>query len=95
MEEIPPYAPNPAAYVYVEVADHLALRIEAGHLDDPPAGALPPGARLPGERDLAEEYGVAVETARRAVRELRDRGLVRTLPAKGTFVAEQPDGEDG
>src|SRR5690606_36015036 len=53
MEEIPPYAPNPAAYVYAEVADHLAVRIEAGRRGDPSAGALPPGARLPGERDLA------------------------------------------
>lgn len=93
MEEIPPYAPNPAAYVYAEVADHLALRIDAGRLDRPPAGALPPGARLAGERDLAEEYGIAVETARRAVRALRERGLVVTLPAKGTFVAETA-GED-
>ena len=94
MEEIPPYAPSPAAYVYAEVADHLALRIDAGRLDDPPAGALAPGARLAGERDLAEEYGVAVETARRAVRELRDRGLVVTLPAKGTFVTEQAAGDE-
>ncbi|MFG2347088.1 GntR family transcriptional regulator [Streptomyces phaeochromogenes] len=39
------------------------------------------------ERDLAEEYGVAHLTARRATRELRERGLVVTLPAKGTFVA--------
>lgn len=92
MEEIPPYAPNPAAYVYAEVAEHLAVRIRAGRLDEPPAGALPPGSRLPGERDLAEEYGVAVETARRAVRELRDRGLVVTLRAKGTFVADPGDG---
>ena len=94
MEEIPPFAPSPAAYVYAEVADHLAVRIEAGRRGDPPAGALPPGARLPGERDLAEEYGVAVETARRAVRVLRERGLVVTLPAKGTFVAERAGDQD-
>lgn len=94
MEEIPPFAPNPAAYVYAEVADHLAVRIEAGRRGDPSAGALPPGARLPGERDLAEEYGVAVETARRAVRVLRERGLVVTLPAKGTFVKPAGDQDD-
>ncbi len=44
------------------------------------------GSRLPGERDLAAEYRVAVGTARRAVEELRRRGLAVTLPAKGTFV---------
>jgi len=63
------------------LADHIAARIEAGE--------LPPGARLPGERDLAAEYQCALGTARRAVEELRRRGLVITLPAKGTFVARQ------
>lgn len=80
---VPPFDPHagPPAYVWSKVADHLAARIEAGE--------LPSGARLPGERDLAEEYEVAVATVRRAVQDLRDRGLVTTLPAKGTFVTEQ------
>jgi DNA-binding GntR family transcriptional regulator len=63
------------------VAGHIAARIEAGDLQ--------PGARLPGERDLAVEYGVALMTARRAIRDLRERGLVRTLPSKGTFVTRR------
>jgi GntR family transcriptional regulator len=67
-----------AVYVYVGVADHIAARIEAGELMS--------GARLPAERDLAADYQVAVGTARRAVQELRDRGLVVTLPAKGTYI---------
>jgi GntR family transcriptional regulator len=66
-------------YVYVAVADHIAARIEAGE--------LPTGARLPAERDLAADYQVAIGTARRAVEELRQRGLVVTLPAKGTYVS--------
>ncbi|MEU1312321.1 winged helix-turn-helix domain-containing protein [Streptomyces cinnamoneus] len=83
----PPVDPTRAAYVYMQVADHLAARITAGELRL--------GARLPGERDLAEEYGVAIGTARRAIQELRDRGLLITLPAKGTFVTEQcPEGPD-
>jgi DNA-binding GntR family transcriptional regulator len=69
--------------VYVLVADHIAARIAAGE--------LAPGARLPAERDLAAEYDVALGTARRAVEELRGRGLVVTLPAKGTFVAAKAD----
>ena len=67
-----------AAYLYAVMADHIEARIENGELR--------PGARLPGERDLAAEYRVAIGTARRAVRELKHRGLVVTLPAKGTFV---------
>lgn len=65
-------------YVYIAVADHIAARIEAGELTT--------GSRLPAERDLAADYQVAVGTARRAVEELRDRGLVVTLPAKGTYI---------
>ncbi|HUJ07635.1 MAG TPA: winged helix-turn-helix domain-containing protein [Streptosporangiaceae bacterium] len=80
MTGVPPFDPaaGEPAYVYVRMADHLAARIAGGE--------LPAGSRLPGERDLAAEYGVALGTARRAVSELRDRGLAVTLPAKGTFV---------
>jgi DNA-binding GntR family transcriptional regulator len=73
--------PARPVYVYVQVADDIAAQISSGH--------LAPGARLPAERDIAQQYGVAYLTARRAVRELRDRGLVVTLPAKGTYIAEQ------
>ncbi|WP_371577225.1 winged helix-turn-helix domain-containing protein [Streptomyces sp. NBC_01314] len=82
-----PIDPSKIAYVYMQVADHIAAQIASG--------ALRPGARLPGERDLGAEYGVAYLTARRAIRELRERGLVVTLPAKGTFVAYPQDGESG
>ncbi|GAA2242725.1 hypothetical protein GCM10010145_06310 [Streptomyces ruber] len=63
----------------MQVADHIATRIASGELR--------PGARLPGERDLGAEYGVAYLTARRAIRELREHGLVVTLPARGSFIA--------
>ncbi|MFE3857331.1 GntR family transcriptional regulator [Streptomyces griseorubiginosus] len=79
------WRPDPTShvYVYLQVVHHIAAQIRAGH--------LPVGARLPAERDLAEQYGVAINTVRRAVRELRDQGLVITVPIKGTFVqAEQP-----
>ncbi|MER5441759.1 winged helix-turn-helix domain-containing protein [Streptomyces sp. NPDC002790] len=83
----PPIDPTKIAYVYMQMADHIADRIAKGE--------LLPGARLPGERDLAAEYGVANLTARRATRELRERGLVVTLPAKGTFVAyPETEGSD-
>jgi len=66
------------AYVYAAVADHVVARIKAGE--------LPPGARLEGERAMATEYGIALGTVRRAIRELVERGYVVTLPAKGTYV---------
>ncbi|MBQ1165680.1 winged helix-turn-helix transcriptional regulator, partial [Streptomyces sp. A73] len=64
--------PSLPVYVYVQVADDIARRVDAGQLQ--------PGARLPAVRDLAEEYGIAYGTARRVVQELRDRGLAITLP---------------
>ncbi|MGW0841136.1 GntR family transcriptional regulator [Streptomyces sp. NPDC002787] len=79
------WSPDPTShvYVYLQVVHHLAEQIRTGR--------LPAGARLAAERDLAEQYGVAVNTIRRAVRDLRDQGLVITVPVKGTFVrAEQP-----
>ena len=65
--------------IYMQLADIVAGMIEAGTLvvDRP----------IPAESRLAEEYGVARLTARRAVRELRERGLVYTVQGKGTFVA--------
>jgi GntR family transcriptional regulator len=71
------------AYVYKQLADHIEGRIKDRE--------LLPASRLPGERDLAEEYGVALGTARRAIQELRDRGLVLTLPAKGTYIKAPKD----
>ena len=44
--------------------------------------------RLPGERDLAEEFGVAIVTARKAVHLLRDEGLVRTSAGMGTYIVK-------
>lgn len=61
----------------------VAARIESEIAD----GRLPRGAMLLGERAMAEQYGVAILTVRRALRDLRERGIVVTLPAKGTFVA--------
>lgn len=77
VRQFDPEADGPG-YVYARLADYIASRIAAGE--------LAPGSRLPGERELAEQYSVALGTVRRALQELRERGLVVTLPAKGTYV---------
>ncbi|MEV8592435.1 GntR family transcriptional regulator [Streptomyces sp. NPDC052012] len=41
-------------------------------------GTIPPGERLPGERQLAEHFGVSRETVRQALEVLRRDGLVAT-----------------
>ncbi|MFF0864968.1 GntR family transcriptional regulator [Nonomuraea sp. NPDC003560] len=68
--------------VYMVVANHIAGKIERGELK--------PGQRLPSELDLAEQYGVARMTVRRAMKELRERGLIRSVHGKGTYV-QQPN----
>jgi len=82
--DVPAVDPSRPEYLYVQVADDVERQIAAGR--------LAVGAMLPGERALAEQYGVALHTARGAVRLLRERGRVVTLPAKGTFIVE-PGGE--
>jgi DNA-binding GntR family transcriptional regulator len=77
--DIPAVDPRKPVYLYVQVADAIEAQIRSGKLQ--------PGAMLPNERSLAEQYGVAVNTVRGAVRALRDRGLVVTLAAKGTYIA--------
>lgn len=79
---VPPFDPSPLRLMYEQVADHIAARIEAGELR--------PGTRLPPERDIAKEYGVAYNTVRSAMRVLRERGYIVTLHGRGTFVAERP-----
>jgi DNA-binding transcriptional regulator YhcF (GntR family) len=54
-------------------------------------GRLPAGTRLPAVRALAEEAGVAVNTAARTVKELEAEGLVETRGRNGTVVAWSPD----
>jgi hypothetical protein len=86
-DQIPEFSPQGPQLVYVAVADHIAARIRAGDLR--------PGARLPSERDLAQEYGVAYMSVRRAAEVLRERGLITTVHGKGTYVADPlPESEE-
>lgn len=54
-------------------------RIEA----DLAAGRIAVGGRLPGERVLAEEYGVSRASVREAIRVLEAMGLIRTAAGSG------------
>jgi len=75
---VPPFERDPLQLAYAQIADHVAARIADGE--------LAPGTRLPPERDLAEEYGVAYNTLRQAIDVLRERGLVVTLRGHGNYV---------
>jgi DNA-binding GntR family transcriptional regulator len=78
---VDPWDPTPP---YRQIAAALRGEIEAGR--------YAPGDRLPSEKDLSQTYGVARETARRAVAALRESGHAVTLPGRGSFVP--PDYRD-
>ncbi|HUZ25763.1 MAG TPA: GntR family transcriptional regulator [Streptosporangiaceae bacterium] len=65
-------------YTYVQAANAIAARIAAGEFS----------VRLPSERDLAREYGVACQTLRHGIKLLRTRGVVISRQGRGTFVAQ-------
>jgi GntR family transcriptional regulator len=51
------------------------------------ARTLPPGAALPTERSLAEDFGTSRTTVRQAVLELAVEGRLERVQGSGTFVA--------
>lgn len=69
-----------AEYEWQRVAREIGSDIDSGRI--PPGGALPSIVRL------AEQYGVADHTIRRALRALREQGRIETLPHKGSFVVD-------
>jgi GntR family transcriptional repressor for pyruvate dehydrogenase complex len=52
-------------------------------------GKYGPGARLPSEREFAERLGLSRATVREAVKQLAERGLVRSRVGRGLFVAHR------
>ncbi len=72
-----------AELAYMRVANDIESRIKSGELR--------PGARLLAERELATYYGVAYLTVRRAMKVLRERGLINTMHGRGTFVADRSE----
>jgi GntR family transcriptional regulator len=81
MAQPPVFDADSQVPLYIQAADYVAARIASGD--------LVAGARLPAERDLAEQWGIAYQTVRRTMRELRERGLVASVIGKGTFVSRQ------
>lgn len=68
---------------YRRIADALTAKIKSGE--------LAPGTKLPSTSALADEHGVSVATAYRAVSLLHDRDLVVGQPGRGVYVADPND----
>lgn len=84
MPEVDLDGPEP---LYQQVAAVLESRIADG--------TYPPGRKIPSARAIMEEFGVGQQTAEGAVRLLRDKGLVRGVVGKGTFVERQQEETPG
>jgi GntR family transcriptional regulator len=69
--------------VYLQLAAILRARILSGELG--------PEGRLPSETTLMQEHGIARETARKAVRVLRDEGLVEIVQGRGAYVVPESE----
>ncbi len=59
-----------------QITEDLRHRIQAGEWT----------GRLPSEKTLAQEYGVAVNTVRKAMAALREEGLIQTDKGWGSYV---------
>lgn len=71
-------------YLYARIASRLRKQIAEG--------GLVRGARLPSLDDLAELHGVNRLTVRKAIVQLRDEGLVYSVPAQGNYVSKTAGG---
>jgi len=63
------------------------LAIAAALERDIAAGSLPPGRRLPPQRVLADYLGLNLSTVTRAYRQCEEKGLIKGITGRGTFVS--------
>jgi GntR family transcriptional regulator len=75
--------PNDATHLHEQVASEIRRAIADGEAK--------PGERLPPAKDLAAVLGVNTNTVLRALRTLRDEGLLELRRGRGVTVAGTPE----
>jgi GntR family transcriptional repressor for pyruvate dehydrogenase complex len=82
------FAPVQSQTAFEETVDRLGTAIKLG--------LLPPGERLPAERELCQLLGIARSTLRQALTALGQSGHLHAVRGRGggTFVAERPPVDD-
>jgi GntR family transcriptional regulator, histidine utilization repressor len=82
MPKLVPAKPPPSLQpLYLQVKRHILDNIRSGKW-----GTL---TRVPSENDIVKSFGVSRMTANRALRELRDAGVLVRVAGVGSFVADQ------
>jgi DNA-binding FadR family transcriptional regulator len=71
--------------LYNDVAERIVALIDSGQ--------YPPGSRLPGERDLAEQLGVSRVTVREAQIALQAKNRIEIRSGSGSRVLERPSAD--
>lgn len=66
-------------FLYKQVADRITARIRAGEFSGT--------GKLPSRPEMCRHYGVGAGVLEHAWRELKQRGLIVTVPGRGTFTA--------
>src|SRR6202050_3832337 len=67
----------------------LYLQVKRHILDNISSGKWATSARVPSENDIVKSFGVSRMTANRALRELRDEGVLVRIAGVGSFVADR------
>jgi GntR family histidine utilization transcriptional repressor len=67
----------------------LYLQVKRHILDNISSGRWGTSARVPSENDIVKSFGVSRMTANRALRELRDAGVLVRVAGVGSFVADR------
>ena len=68
---------------HVQTSEALIRDISAGRLRD--------GQKLPPEREMAADLGIAVGTLRKALSELQSKGLLERIHGSGNYVRHRPE----
>lgn len=80
MDEVDRFSETPP---WRQIADELIRQIETGQIEA--------GRPIPSKAQLKGRYGVAGNTADKAVQYLKDLGLVRSSPGMGMYVIPQEE----
>lgn len=67
----------------------LYLQVKRHILDNIGSGKWATSARVPSENEIVKSFGVSRMTANRALRELRDEGVLVRIAGVGSFVADR------
>ena len=67
----------------------LYLKVKRHILDNIGSGKWATSSRVPSENDIVKSFGVSRMTANRALRELRDEGVLVRIAGVGSFVADR------